>query len=83
MDTVYAVCRSHNAGCNYEQKEILESGIEVGDKFRLFQANVGDWHTDVFVEGHEKSFNSVFFDFFDEDGQPYNIYKYPGIYYYF
>lgn len=75
MNTIYAICTTLEAGYPGDQKKIKESGIKVGDKIELKDASVGGWHTDVYLVGYEGSFNSVFFDFVDEDGNEYDIYN--------
>lgn len=75
MSKIYAICTTFDAGRDYDVERLKESGIQVGDKLELEDAAVGGWHTDVWLEGHEKPFNSVFFDFVDENGREYNIYR--------
>lgn len=72
---IYAVCTNLNAGYPSDQKHIKESGIKVGDKIELKDARVGGWHTNVYLVGYKGSFNSVFFDFEDEEGNEYDIYS--------
>lgn len=73
--TIYAICVTLDAGYQSDQKRIKESGINVGDKIELEDARVGGWNTDVYLVGYDGSFNSVFFDFVDEDGNEYDIYS--------
>jgi hypothetical protein len=75
MSKIYAICTTLDAGYDYEQEEIKESGIQVGDKIELEDALVGGWHTDVWLVGYPDSFNSVFFDFVDENGEDYDLYN--------
>lgn len=71
---IYAVCVRLDAGYLYDQDDMKKAGIQIGDKIELVDASVGGWHTDVYLKGYDTKFNSVFFDFEDEDGNPYNIY---------
>lgn len=77
MGTIYAICTTLSAGTEYEKAAINSANIKVGDKFVLVNAEVGSWRTEVYLEGHKDSFNSVFFDFVDEEGNSYNIYDDP------
>lgn len=79
---VYAICTTLDAGMDCDKERMLDSGIKVGDKIRLEEALVGGWHTDVWLLGYHKSFNSVFFEYEDENGNPYNIYEHMGYKYY-
>ena len=75
MKKIYAICTTLDAGCNNDRKDILASGMVVGDKIELRNAEVGTWYTNVYLVGYEKSFNSVFFKFVDENGEKYDIYN--------
>ena len=75
MSKIYAICTTLEAGYPSDQKRIEESGIKVGDKIELADASVSGWHTDVWLVGHRGSFNSVFFDYVDEDGNEHDIYN--------
>lgn len=74
MSKIYAICTTLDAGYDGDKKRILDSGINVGDKIELENACVGGWSTSVYLFGYEGSFNSVFFDFVDENGEEYDIY---------
>lgn len=73
--TVYAIVRTLEAGWPDEQERFKELGFQVGDKVRVTRIEVGTSSSKVWVEGYEDSFNSVFFDNFEEDGEPLEIYK--------
>lgn len=75
MKKIYAVCRTLEAGYPSDQERFNRSGIQIGDKIELEDASVGSWMSEVWLVGHEDPFNSVFFDYVDEDGEPYNIYR--------
>lgn len=72
---LYAICTTLNAGTDFDKKAIVEAGIKVGDKIPLVNAEVGKFHTNVYLKGYPKSFNSVFFNFVDENGEDYDIYS--------
>lgn len=80
MCLVYAICIRNEGGFKSDQEHFDKSGIKIGDKIRVLEANVSGWHTDVYLEGYEGKFNSVFFNYVDKDGVPYSIYKKPGFY---
>ena len=75
MPKIYAICVTHNAGTDFDKERIIENGIEIGDKIELENARVGGWFTDIWLVGYEEHFNSVFFDFVDENGEEYDIYS--------
>lgn len=75
MSKIFAICTTLDAGSEYDQGKINSSGIRVGDKIELETACVGAFHTDIYLVGYEGSFNSVFFDFEDENGDVYDIYQ--------
>lgn len=75
MSKIYAICTTLDAGSDYDQENIKKSGIQVGDQIELEDAAVGSWSTKVWLVGHKGSFNSVFFDFVDENGEDYDIYQ--------
>lgn len=76
MGDIYAICKTLNAGTDFDKKLVEKHNIQVGDKFLLTNAEVGGWHTDVyFNEFPNVGFNSVFFYFEDENGEYVNIYE--------
>lgn len=75
MCLVYAICVRNEGGFKSDQERFDKSGIKIGDKIRVLEAKVDKWITDVYLEGYEGRFNSVFFNYVDKDGMPYNIYK--------
>lgn len=75
MSKIYAVCKTLNAGSVADKKYVEECKIQIGDKFELVNAKVFRWDSIVWLDGFDKPFNSVFFDYFDEEGDLYNIYQ--------
>lgn len=75
MSKIYAICTTLEAGYDGDKKKIRDSGIKVGDKIELENARVGGWSTEIYLVGYKGSFNSVFFDFVDENGEEYDIYN--------
>jgi hypothetical protein len=80
MCLVYAICVRNEGGFKSDQEHFDKSGIKIGDKIRVLEAKVDRWITDVYLEGYDGRFNSVFFNYVDKDEMPYNIYKKPGFY---
>lgn len=80
MCLVYAICVKDEGGFKGDQEQLDKSGIKIGDKIRVLEANVSGWYTDVYLEGYEGKFNSIFFNYVDKDGKPYSIYRKPGFY---
>ena len=74
MSKIFAICNTLEAGSDFDKKKIVDTGINIGDKIELENACVGGFHTDIYLVGYEGSFNSVFFDFVDENGEEYDIY---------
>ena len=74
MEKIYAICKTLDAGYDYEKKQMSESNINIGDKIELLNAKVDSWTTDIYLKGYKDSFNSVFFDFVDESGNSVDIY---------
>ena len=75
MSKIYAVCKTLNAGDANDKKYVEECKIQIGDKFELVNAKVFRWDSIIWLDGFDKPFNSVFFDYFDDDGNAYNIYR--------
>lgn len=72
---IFAVCTTLEGGYKSDQKRILESNIQIGDKIEVETIHVYDWYTEIWLVGHEESFNSIYFEFIDDNGNEYDIYK--------
>lgn len=57
-----------DAGTEYDQQQIAESGLVLGNEYEVEKIFVHGWSTEVFLKGYEFSFNSVNFEIF-EDGE--------------
>ena len=77
MSRIYAICRTLDAGYPGERENLQKSGIKVGDKIELVDVSMGQSYTSVLLDGYEHGFNSVFFNFVDENGRDYNIFRDP------
>lgn len=74
---IYAIFKYPENGYNCDVKAAKDAGLVVGEKYELHNACVGGFHTDVYLEDVDGSFNSVQFEFVDELGNDVNIYKMP------
>ena len=74
---IYAIFEHPEAGWDADIKTAKESGLVVGEKYELYDASVGSWQTDIYLEGFYDVFNSVQFEFVDELGNEVDIYKMP------
>lgn len=74
--TIYATVKTLEAGWPSEQERFEELGFKVGDRVRVTRIEVGRSSSKIRLEGYDNEyFNSVFFDNFEEDGKPLDIYK--------
>lgn len=80
---IYAICKTLNAGTEFDKEIINKNNIKVGDKILLKDACVNKWYTKIYLVGYKDSFNSVFFKFVDENGADYDIYSDEKFYCYF
>jgi len=52
-------------------------GLLVGERYEVSNVVMGASYTDVYLCGYLRPFNSVLFDFEDEDGSAHDIYRDP------
>jgi len=74
---IKAIFAHPNNGYEHEQAEAKGKGLIEGKEYVLKDANVGGFSTSVQLEGVEGRFNSVQFDFRNEDGTEADIYHMP------
>lgn len=68
-------------GYDHDTKQAREAGLVQGEEYEVDYAEVGGWRSDVFlvgfpnesIQGTDMGFNSVMFDYFDEDGKEIDI----------
>lgn len=53
--------------------------LEVGKMYEIKQMVIEGFHTEVHLDGLGGYFNSVFFEFYDEDGKEYDILDFVGL----
>lgn len=71
--TIYAIVKTLEAGYDSDKDKVSKAGFKVGDKIEVCDIIMHQSSTDIYLEGHFGSFNSVFFDF-EENGEELNIY---------
>lgn len=72
---IYAIFAHPNNGRDSDQAEAKD--LTPGKKYTLQNAFVGKSNTRVLLKDITGYFNSVLFDFVDEQGNPVNIYEMP------
>lgn len=82
-EKVFAVCRTLNAGTNYHKEVMEKNNIKVGDKIEVSDIQVGSFMSYVSLVGYKDEFNTVFFDFENENGESTDIYNNPDYQTYF
>lgn len=73
--SIFAICTTHEGGTDFDKDTILKSGIQIGDKIELNDAEVHGFHSVVYLDGYNTGFNSIYFDYVDENGKPYDLYN--------
>ena len=73
---LYAVLTTYETGHESQREKIKKLGMNIGDKYMVDYIDVYGYHTDVFlIEYPDENFNSVFFDFYDQDGNKIDVYE--------
>lgn len=72
---IFAIFAHPDNGRDFDQAEAKD--LTPGKKYPLQNAFVGRSNTRVLLKGITGYFNSVLFDFVDEQGTPVNIYEMP------
>lgn len=54
---------TYYAGYLYEAERV-QAFLQLGEEYPVYEINVYSWCSDVFLEGFEESFNSIFFEFY-------------------
>ena len=72
--TIIAIVETLEAGYDYQKQKMIDLGFKVGDRIEVKDIVVHHSSTDVYLEGYESSFNSVFFEF-EENGEELDIYN--------
>jgi hypothetical protein len=69
---VNAILVHKEHGYDYNKEDIKD--IPVGTVFEVDDISISQSHTSFTCVGHNKSFNSVQFEFIDDDGKPVDIF---------
>lgn len=81
---LYARFMYPDYGHDCDVRHAVRAGLKVGEKYKVEDLSMGQSSTSIFLKDVEGCFNSVQFDFY-EDEQPVDIYrnpKYNGYLYY-
>ena len=73
---IYATYKG-TGGYDCDREESKKAGLEVGRKYELDNASVGRWISYIYLSGVSGRFNSVMFDFTDENGEDISITSIP------
>lgn len=74
---LYAKFIHANNGWIGDRERAKRAGLKVGEKYEIEFVSVGRSYTSVYLKNIDGFFNSVLFDFEEEDGTPVNIYNEP------
>lgn len=81
---LYAKFMYPDYGYDCDVEFAKKMGLEVGEKYKVEDLSMGGSHTSIFLKNINGAFNSVQFEFFEDD-KPVDIYrnpKYNGYLYY-
>lgn len=73
---LYARFMHPDGGWDSDIKYAKKAGLKVGERYEVEYLLMGSWHTDVYLKDIEYSFNSVQFEF-EEDDTPIDIFSDP------
>lgn len=83
---LYAKCTKPDSGYAYDSK-LCKDLLDMEKMYAVKEVYMSGWHTDIILEDFDEryentplykySFNSVNFDFFDENSNPVDIYSMP------
>lgn len=72
----YAIFLNKN-GYNGEKEKATEAGLKEGEKYEVVYASIGQSHSNIELDGIDGDFNSVMFDYVDENGNEADIFENP------
>lgn len=73
MKKLFAIITTHNNGYDPDKEAVKALGV-IGEKFEVEHVSVGRSMSSFHIVGQPNSFNTVNFNFVDEDGNDVNIY---------
>ena len=62
-------------GYKINEEEIRNSGYKIGDMFKVSDVSMGQSITYVYDAKDGRSYNSIYFEFYDENGVEIDIYN--------
>lgn len=68
MEKYYAKLVTLNAGYPHDKLQVKKNLI-LGNTYVIEDMYISAWYTDVYLEGFSGGFNSVFFEFYNENGE--------------
>lgn len=73
---LYAKFMYPDNGWDGDVKYAKEAGLKIGEKYEVEEVHMGQVNTTIFLKGLAGCFNSIQFEF-EEDDMPIDIYKSP------
>lgn len=74
---IYARFLYPNYGYAGDRKDAISAGLVVGERYEVASISMGQSYTSIILSGFSGVFNSVLFEFEDENGIDLDIYKDP------
>ena len=75
---LYAKFLHPNNGYQYDKDKCKEQSLELNERYEVLNVSMGQSHTSIVIKNKQYSFNSVNFEFEDEDGNDWDIYSDPN-----
>ena len=75
MEKLYAKFMFPNSGSERDQKLVKKENLKVGERYLVKRVEMGGYYTSISLDGFELPFNSVHFEFEEENGTTVNIYR--------
>lgn len=63
-----------DSGWDYD-KEMCRRYLTLNEIYSVYKIEVHSWHTDVYLSGFERPFNSVNFTYYDEEGNEIDLHE--------
>ena len=77
MNDIYAVYKYPNVGYPFDRELVAACNFKIGERYLVDTISVGQSSTSVWLSGYVRCFNSVHFDFENEDGESVDVYSIP------
>lgn len=62
-------------GYDHQPKDAIEKGLKINHIYNLEDMNVGGWSSEIKLYEFEETFNSVMFEYFNEDFEQVDIFE--------